>query len=125
MSDEYFVSMIQRAMSELSPEHMAELKHVQIIVADEPSPEQTEALKLRGDSLLLGLYEGVPRTQRGGNETGLMSDTITIFKKPLITVSRDEADLYEQVKRTVWHEIAHYFGIDHDHMARLQRRAVD
>lgn len=122
MTDEYFVSMIQRAMSELSQDHMDELKHVQIIVADEPSPEQAERLKLRGDSLLLGLYEGVPRTMRTGNESGLMGDTITIFKKPLQTISRDEADLYQHVKRTVWHEIAHYFGIDHDHMDYLQRK---
>ena len=121
MSDEYFVAMIRRAMSELSPDHMAALEHVQIIVADEPSPRQAEQLQLRGDTLLLGLYEGVPLTSRSGSESGLMSDTITIFKNALLSISRDEADLYQQVKRTVWHEIAHYFGIDHDHMAKLQR----
>ena len=122
MTDEYFVTLIKKAMSELSPEHMAELKHVSILVADEPTPEQAETLKLRGDQLLLGLYDGVPRTLRGGNESGLMSDTITLFKKPLIAVSNGEDDLYEQIKRTVWHEIAHYYGISHAQMDALQRR---
>lgn len=120
--DATFVAMIQRAMSELSPEHIQALDHVAILVADEPSPEQARALELRGDQLLLGLYEGVPRTHRSGNESGLMSDTITVFKRGLLAISRDEDDLYQQVKRTVWHEIAHYYGLDHDHMDALQRR---
>lgn len=120
-SDENFVAMVQRAMSELSPEHIQALEHVAILVADEPSPEQARVLKLRGDQVLLGLFEGVPRTHRSGNESGLMSDTITIFKYGILAVSHDQKSLYEQVKRTVWHEIAHYFGIDHDHMAKLQR----
>lgn len=120
-SDENFVAMVQRAMSELSPEHIQALEHVAILVADEPSPEQARVLKLRGDQVLLGLFEGVPRTHRSGNESGLMSDTITIFKYGILAVSHDQKSLYEQVKRTVWHEIAHYFGLDHDHMDALQR----
>lgn len=121
MSDEYFIELIQQAMDELSPEHMAELEHVQILVQDEPTAEQAEKLKLRGDQLLLGLFEGVPRTQRSGYESGLMGDTITIFKHPIMAVTHgDERKLYEQIKRTVWHEIAHYFGLDHDEMAERQ-----
>ena len=109
-------------MDELSPEHMAALEHVAILIADEPTPEQAEKLKIRGDQLLLGLFEGVPRTARSGYESGLMPDTITIFKNALLAISHDEQDLYRQVKRTVWHEIAHYFGLSHDHMDQLQRR---
>lgn len=122
VDDATFVAMIQRAMSELSPDHIQALEHVAILVADEPTPEQARALQLRGDQLLLGLFEGVPRTHRGGNESGLAGDTITIFKQGLLAVSRDEDDLYQQVKRTVWHEIAHYYGLSHDHMDALQQR---
>ena len=120
MSDEYFTQLVRKAMSELSPDHIAALEHEAIITADEPSPEQARKLELRGDQLLLGLYEGIPRTQRSGSESGIMPDTITIFKKPLMQISRGDEDLYAQIKRTVWHEIAHYFGIDHDEMARRQ-----
>ena len=120
MSDEYFTQLVRKAISELSPDHIAALDHVAILTADEPSPEQAEKLEIRGDQLLLGLYEGVPRTQRSGSESGIMADTITIFKNPLLAISRDDSDLYRQIKQTVWHEIAHYFGISHDEMDRRQ-----
>ena len=120
MSDDYFTQLVRKAISELSPDHIAALDHVAILTADEPSPEQAEKLEIRGDQLLLGLYEGVPRTQRSGNESGIMADTITIFKNPLLAISRDDSDLYCQIKQTVWHEIAHYFGISHDEMDRRQ-----
>lgn len=109
-------------MSELSPDHMAALEHVAIIVADEPSDEQRERAKLRGDQLLLGLYEGIPLTQRSGYETGLLGDTITIFKHPIMAITHNEDELYQQIKRTVWHEIAHYFGISHTQMDALRRK---
>lgn len=122
-TDEHFRTLIQRAMSELSPEHMAALKHVAIVVADEPTDAQRETLRLRGDTLLLGLYEGVPLTRRTGYESGLMADTITIFKHAHLMISSSEAELYANIKQTVWHEIAHYFGVSHAEMDRRQGRA--
>lgn len=123
MSDDEFKTLIVRAMDELSPDHMEALEHVAILVADNPTPEQVEKLKLRGDSLLLGLFEGVPRTMRSGYESGILPDTITIFKQPLMIYAGGEPRrLYEQVKRTVWHEIAHYYGLSHEEMAARQRQ---
>lgn len=122
MSDDYFKMLIQRAMSELSREHIESLEHVAILIADEPSEEQRHKLKLRGNDLLFGLYEGVPRTQRSGYESGILPDTITLFKRPIMAVSRNDTELYDQIKRTLWHEIAHYYGISHDEMDALQRR---
>lgn len=122
MSDDYFKMLIQRAMSELSREHIESLEHVAILIADEPSEEQRHKLKLRGNDLLFGLYEGVPRTQRSGYESGILPDTITLFKQPIMAVSRNDSELYAQIKRTLWHEIAHYYGISHDEMDALQRR---
>ena len=121
-TDEIFRDLVRKAMSELSADHMAELKDVTILVADWPTELQAEKIKLRGDQLLLGLYEGIPRTQRSGYESGIMADTITLFKAPLATISRDEADLYQQIKQTVWHEIAHYYGLDHDRIHELENR---
>lgn len=121
MSDERFTGLVKRAISELSPEHMAALEHVAILTADEPNHEQLKKLELRGDQLLLGLYEGIPRTQRTGYESGILPDTITIFKNPLMAISSNEEDLYRHIKQTVWHEIAHYFGISHDEMDKRQQ----
>lgn len=123
MSDEYFTVLVKKAMSELSPEHMEALENVAILVADEPTPEQRRQLELRNDTLLLGLYEGIPITQRGGYESGIMADTITIFKKPIMAITHTEQELYEQIKRTVWHEIAHYYGISHEQMHALQHKS--
>lgn len=121
-SDEQFDNLISRAMDELPQEYIRGLVNVAIVMADEPSPEQREKIKLRHDSLLLGLYEGVPLVYRTGNESGLLPDKITLFKYPILAVSRDEAGLFEQIKRTLWHEIAHYYGLNHDQIHGLEQK---
>lgn len=120
LSDEHFDQLITRAMDELPQEYIEGLQNVAIVMADEPNEEQKQKLKLRHDSLLLGLYEGVPRTARTGNEPGLLSDKITLFKYPIMAVSHDESSFFEQIKRTLWHEIAHYYGLDHDRIDQLE-----
>lgn len=120
ISDEYFTALVKKALTELSPEHVAALKHVQILTAYEPSERQAEQTGLREGDILLGLFEGVPLTQRSGYESGLTSDTITIFKKGILQVTQNERDMYEQIKRTLWHEMAHYFGLDHDKIHELE-----
>lgn len=122
MSDEYFIQLIKKAMSELSQDHIEALEDVSILVADEPNKQQKQAIHLRDDSLLLGLFEGVPVTERTGYESGVVSNTITLFKHPLQQVAKNEQDLYEQIKRTIWHEIAHYYGISHEQMHELQQK---
>lgn len=120
LDDEQFDALITRAMDELPQEYIRGLQNVAIVMADEPDDVQKVKLKLRHDHLLLGLYEGVPRTARTGNEAGLLPDKITLFKFPILAVSRDEDSLFEQVKRTLWHEIAHYYGLDHDRIDYLE-----
>ena len=108
-------------MDELPQEYIKGLKNVVIVMADEPTPEQREKMRL-GDGLLLGLYEGVPLTQRGNGWSGMLPDKITMFKNQILAVSHDEASLFEQTKRTLWHEIAHYYGLDHDRIDELESR---
>ena len=122
-SDEQFDALITRAMDELPQEYISGLQNVAIVMADEPDAVQREKLKLRHDHLLLGLYEGVPRTARTGNEAGILPDKITLFKYPILAVSRSDDELFEQVKRTLWHEIAHYYGLDHDRIHHLETKA--
>jgi predicted Zn-dependent protease with MMP-like domain len=52
----------------------------------------------------------------------LLPDKITLFKYPLLAVTNDERSLFEQIKRTLWHEIAHYYGLDHDRIHHLQTK---
>jgi predicted Zn-dependent protease with MMP-like domain len=120
MSDENFDKLISRAMDELPQEYITNMHNVAIVMADEPDAHQNEKLQLRGDQLLLGLFEGVPRTHQTGNEAALLPSKITLFKHAILMVPHDEASLFEQIKRTLWHEIAHYYGLNHDDMKSLQ-----
>lgn len=119
LTDEQFDALITRAMDELPQEYIKGLDNVVIMMADDPTPEQVEKMKLQG-KLLLGLYEGVPLTQRGNGWSGMLPDKITLFKNQILAISHDERSLFEQTKRTLWHEIAHYYGLNHDRMHHLE-----
>lgn len=121
ISDEEFSALIAGVMDELPKSHMEAVKNVAIVYEDEPTPRQREELALRQDQSLFGLYEGVPLTKRGGH-TNYPPDKITIFKIPALEHSRNLAGLKANVKHTVWHEIAHYFGLDHGQIHELERK---
>lgn len=122
MSDEAFANLISRAMDELPQRFIEHLDNVAITYEDNPSPEQLTKQGVREGQLLLGLYEGIPLTKRGAGYNLVLPDKITIFKNPILMLSRDENDLYERVKRTLWHEIAHHYGLDHDRIDKLEQR---
>jgi predicted Zn-dependent protease with MMP-like domain len=113
VSDEQFQVLINQALEELPGEHIKNIKNVAILYEDWPTERQRQNTNLHPNQTLLGLYEGVPLSQRQGN-TRLFPDKITLFKIPLMHQSRDLADLKEQIKHTLWHEIAHYYGLNHD-----------
>lgn len=122
ISDEHFDQLITRAMDELPQRYIRGLDNVAIVYADDPTPEQKEKMHLDNNHLLLGLYEGIPMTRRGAGYTFVLPDKITLFKHQIMAVSPDEHTLFEQIKRTLWHEIAHFYGLDHADMDRLQHR---
>ncbi|MCX6728811.1 MAG: metallopeptidase family protein [Candidatus Saccharibacteria bacterium] len=122
MTDQEFDELITRAMNELPQKYIKGLQNVAIVMADEPTPEQIQKMKISSGHLLLGLYEGIPLTGRGSNYTFVLPDKITLFKNPILTVSHDEKQLFEQVKRTLWHEIAHYYGLNHKRIDEIQNK---
>lgn len=120
-SDDYFAGLISRAMDEMPPRYMKHLNNIAITYADQPTPEQAHKLHLRGDQLLLGLYEGIPLPQRGASYNLVLPDKITLFKLPILAVTHDEESFYRQIKHTLWHEIAHFYGLDHDKIHEIER----
>lgn len=112
VTDAEFDEMIGKSMDALA-KHMANVRNVAIIVEDEPSEQQRLELQLRGNQTLFGLYEGVPLPQRQGMSKTL-PDKITLFKGPLSMYARDRHELQEEIHHTLWHELAHYFGLDHE-----------
>ncbi len=122
LSDEVFEQLINRAMDELPQEYIKNLNNVAITYDDDPTPEQLQKQGVRQGSLLLGLYEGIPQTGRGAGYALVLPDKITLFKNPILAVVHDELSLFEQIKRTLWHEIAHHYGLGHDVIHRLENR---
>jgi predicted Zn-dependent protease with MMP-like domain len=119
VTDDEFQELINKALQELPGDHIKNIKNVAILYEEVPTPEQREKLALRNDQTLLGLYEGVPLSQRQGMQR-LFPDKITLFKRPLEWHANDAAGLKEQIKHTLWHEVAHYYGLDHDRIRELE-----
>lgn len=122
ISDNAFETLISRAIDDLPQRYIEHLDNVAITYATEPTSEQLTKQGVRENQLLLGLYEGIPLTKRGAGYNLVLPDKITIFKNPILMLSRDEADLYERVKRTLWHEIAHHYGLGHGRIHELEQR---
>lgn len=121
ISDAEFDVLITRAMNELPREYIQNLDNVAIVQADDPTEEQLTRQGVRHGQLLLGLYEGIPQTQRGAGYQLVLPDKITLFKQSILSISRDRQALFEHTKRTLWHEIAHHYGLGHDHINQLER----
>jgi len=120
LSDAEFEKLILEAVDKISPSFKARIENIAFITADEPTIEQRQKLKMRDDQTLLGLYEGVPLPSRGGS-TKVLPDKITLFKLPLLATSHDLKSLRENVRHTIWHEVAHYFGLDHTRIHELEK----
>jgi predicted Zn-dependent protease with MMP-like domain len=117
-----FLRLVQEAL-DLLPEEFAErLWNLQVAVEPEPSRTDLEELGLGPCDTLLGLYRGVPLTERGGDLSASVPDLITIYQGPIERrCDGDAGCIREQVRETVLHEVAHYFGIDDDRLEELDR----
>jgi predicted Zn-dependent protease with MMP-like domain len=112
-----FYELVEQALEGLPPELSELLDNVAIVVDDWPDYLTPLVNGDYGDTLY-GLYEGVPLTERGAGYYGMLPDKITIFRGPLERDFR-RAELEEQIRITVVHEIAHHFGIDEDRLEEL------
>ncbi len=110
-----FDRLVDDAVRSLPPGLLGYLDNVEVTVEDVP-PE--DALEDGQEVVLLGLYQGVPRTERDF-DAPMLPDRITIFRRPHELRARSRADLAELVRETVVHEIAHHFGIDDDRLDDL------
>lgn len=124
VSDEQFDAIISKAMDDLiatHKTHMQAIKNLAIVYADEPTERQREELALMPNETLFGLYEGVPLARRQGVTNYYPPDKITIFKNPVLMYVHSIPQLEEEVRHTLWHEVAHYFGLDHDQIHELEQ----
>jgi len=113
MSRAEFEEVVEEALEKL-PKRFADLvDNVMVVVEEEPTDEDLDALD-EGANELLGIYRGVPMTQRSYNMMPMLPDQIAIFRGPILRVTRDRREAIRQIRETVIHELGHYFGL-HDH----------
>ena len=118
MNKERFRFLVARAVDGLPEELHIRLENVDVVVEDWPTREQLEQAGLRHREMLLGLYQGVPLTERGAHYGLVPPDKITIFQMPIEAKCRHGTGVVAEIQRVVRHEIAHHFGIGD---ARLQQ----
>ena len=111
-SEDPFEDYAEEALESLPPQLRAQMSNVEIVVEDEPPPGQP----------LLGLYQGVPLTQRSSHYGGVLPDKITIYRGPLERLyGHDPELLRREVRRVVLHEVAHHFGISDERLVEIDR----
>jgi predicted Zn-dependent protease with MMP-like domain len=116
---EEFENLVVQALDELPAWVHEMMDNVEVTVADAPSVAQLRRQGLRPGQLLLGLYEGVPRTRRTTHYGLVLPDKITLFRLPILTVCRTPDQVGVRVRSVVVHELAHHFGIDDDRLREL------
>lgn len=121
MEREKFEELVNEGIKAIPKKFLEKLDNVDIVIEDEPTPYQLRKLSARGGFLIFGLYEGVPQTKRW-HYGQVLPDKITIFQKPIERVVHSEEEIKEIVKNTVWHEIAHHFGMDERRIREAELR---
>lgn len=96
-------------LAQLPPDLRPDAEQVIVEIADRPAPEQLALLESEAASLL-GLYEGVPLIHRRSDSIILHPDRITLFRLPIASLCRTEVELKAQIRKTLVHELGHYFG---------------
>jgi predicted Zn-dependent protease with MMP-like domain len=118
MDRKSFGVLLENAIKDLPEEFREKLTNVAIIVEDYPSQELVEQLQLEPEDTLFGLYEGVPMTERGFGEP-LLPDRILIFQKAIEDECDSVDEIKEELKITLVHEIAHFFGLSDEYLEEL------
>jgi predicted Zn-dependent protease with MMP-like domain len=122
MSAHEFDRLVERACARIPRRFRRRLANIAFIVEAEPSPSQLRAAGVRPGGTLLGLYRGRPLTARSVWDGFVMPDQIVIFQGPHERLARSPEHLQQIINETVWHEVAHYFGMDEARVRQAERR---
>ena len=119
ISREQFQNLVLQALSDLPEDVRHSLQNVDVVVDDVASMNQIVGTGIENAMDLLGLYEGIPLTERYGYDM-VLPDKVTLFQKPIESICDTQEQVAEEISKTLIHEIAHHFGLDDDHLDRLE-----
>lgn len=109
-----FERLVEEALADLPGDFADRLDNVSIVIEDLATPGQLGKVDLDDPHQLMGLYEGVPLTERARGYAGALPDRISIFRVPIEEMSRTDEQVRKTVRDTVMHELGHYFGMDEE-----------
>lgn len=115
-----FAQWVQEAVASLPRELRDRMENVAILIEDHPSRGDRDWLEGKGE--LLGLYHGISHKERGIGYGNVLPDRIVIYRNPLERISSNLENLRENIRRTVLHEVGHYFGFDEEGLRHLEKR---
>ena len=119
ISPKKFESLVVQALEALPTFFKGRLENIEVLIADRPTAEELAEAGLEPDELLLGLYQGIPLTERTSDYGLVLPDTITLYRLCIAEVCNTPEDVVREVQQTVKHEIAHYFGISDERLEEL------
>ncbi len=114
-----FERLVADALDSLPDAILRMLDNVAVVVADTPTPHQRQRVHLADDEDLLGLYEGIPLTERTAGYGAVLPDKVTIFQRAIEAQCDSEDELVAEVRHTVVHELAHHLGISDARLIEL------
>jgi predicted Zn-dependent protease with MMP-like domain len=115
-----FRRLVREAVASLPPALLQRVHNVDIVIERRPTARDRKVAGIGPGHTLLGLYHGIPLTHRGGEAYNLvLPDKISIYQEPIESISDSEDAIREQIRITVLHELAHYFGIDDERLHEL------
>jgi predicted Zn-dependent protease with MMP-like domain len=114
-----FARYVEQALAELPEPFASHMEQITLEIKDRPTRKQLRDLGLDDDELLLGLYQGVSLPERSVQHSGVLPDRILIFQEDLELACDSPAELVEEIRKTVLHEIGHHFGMDEDDLDEI------
>jgi predicted Zn-dependent protease with MMP-like domain len=118
----HFESLVAEALASIPRRFKKAMHNIAIVVEDEPSPDILEEMEIEPPDTLLGLYQGIPLTERSAAYGNALPDRVLIFQGPHEREAEDEDDLVVAIGETLIHEIGHYFGLSEDEIEEIEEK---
>lgn len=122
MQRKKFERLVAEALASIPRQFRDAMANLAIVVEDEPSSDLLDEMEIEPPDTLLGLYQGVPLTERRWDYGNTLPDRILLFQGPLERESEDEDDLVVAVGETLIHEIGHYFGLSEEEIEEIEEK---
>ena len=123
MTTEQFRALVEEAIDTIPRRFAREVRNVAIVIEDRPSPELLAEMEMEPDEILLGLYQGVPLTERQWGHGNALPDRITLFQREIEEdCEGNDEEIVVAIGETLIHELGHYFGLSEEEIMAIEER---